>query len=173
MKPQAIKTDWHLGFSLDYRIFQNDESIYFVSTTKIIATKVLLTLFGGDPDGRLILSQIREIWNGGKIRTAEYAKFIIDATMNEILSPQVGAIAMAILTEQAGFTFSDDFMTERLVGKKRLQYWEAMREKYIVNFEDPTVYALLNMWGNGDKDLLAFIETNRRKINQIINECKY
>lgn len=175
MKPKKIET-WNTNFSLDYRIWQRNEETYFISTTKVIATKFLISIFGENPDedDRLTFSIVRELWNIGKVRAAEYAKHIIDASISGVLSQKATAIAMSILTEQVGFLYPSEFLTERLVGKKRLQYWkENFEEKYSVSYEDPTIYAVLNMWGNGHPDLLAFIEENRKTINYIIRDCEY
>ena len=172
MIPQKITT-WYMASNLDYRVLQRSEENYYISTTKIIATKLLLSLFGEDPDGKRHFGLVREFWNIGKVKTAEYAKQILDASAEGVLSTPVAAIAMSILTEQVGFVYPDEFMTERLVGKKRLQYWKDHLEKYRVSYEDPVMYAILNMWGNSDAVLISFIENNRKIIDRIIKDSEY
>ncbi|CVK21566.1 hypothetical protein [Sporomusa sphaeroides] len=172
MKPKKI-TAWHMSTNLDYRVWQNDENNYFVSTTKTIATKLLLNLFDEDTDNKMHYGLVREIWNIGKVKAAEYAKQIIDASMDGFLSAPVAAIAMSILTDQVGFLYPDEFLTERLVGKKRLQYWKECLEKYTVNYEEPAIYAIMNMWGNDNKELLVFIKDNHKIIDRIIKDCEY
>lgn len=174
MKPQKIN-EYNLStFSLDYRVWQRSEDVCFIGTTKVIATKFLSVLFGEETDKELDFNHIRELWNIGKVRAAEYAKNIIDANINGTLSFPVTAISMSMLTEQVGFIDPTDFLTERLIGKKRLQHWKNNFEgKYNIIFEDPIIYAILKMWDNKEPNLLSFIEQNRISISHIIKDYEF
>lgn len=140
MKPTPI-TPWQTATPISYQISQRNETQYHINTTKPQAIKLLIALFNQSPNENpedSITPTLRHFCNIGKTKTAEYAKHIIDATLNKTLSSPIAAIAMSILTDLAGpFSSPAEFLTERLVGKKRLAFWQKHHETYIVKLDEP------------------------------------
>lgn len=124
MEPIKI-TNWHLADGgITYRIFQYNENEYYIGVSKEKAGALLLELFGVDSfqfKGSVKVKTwylLRPLWKIGAVKTSAYAKSIIDAAIDEVISFPITAIAVTILSDVTGEDrFS--FLTERLIGKKR------------------------------------------------------
>jgi len=174
MEAREIKY-WHLTSGIHYITYTHDSETCFIRTTKALANKVLLALF--EEDNEKIFAQknypyIQDLVKIGAVKAAEYAKRTLDAVSVGIIPEPIAAIALEALIFQVSLEW-EDVMTERLVGKKRIEFWKKSFTKYSVEWEDPKIFALLNMWGNDSELLNKFVEDNCKDINYIISDCEY
>lgn len=149
---------WHMVSGIHFRVWTyNNREIRFWSCAEPEVIGLFKAMYSKE--------EYRSLIDCGKLKAAAYSKPILTAYATGELEPQFAIAALHLIRKDSFLEFNQ-FITDRLVGKKLVKAFEELYKRHSFSFDKDMKRVLDIMFGNDDDMAQEFMEKNQRELNR-------